>query len=224
MRNSLTLCEDGDRSETGTSTRSGVSSRAATPSGSQCSSTRTSAPSEIEKDYLEDEAWHQKMVEYLAQATEEFNNMDEQLTRAERYIIESRGRAASADEKRRGHFLEPLSRSSDPDTLSGVLDEACLTSTVMPSSLILPSEFYPEQVNQPHRPEAPPRYTQHTENTKIAAEMAEKQNIDLNYIEIESKTSSVEARPLKPRIPKQTKERKPKAQIKKPSLSHKGLL
>ena len=52
--------------------------------------------------------------------------------------------------------------------------------------------------------------------------MAEKQNIDLNYIEIESKTSSVQARPLKPRIPKQTKEKKPKAQIKKPSLSHKG--
>ena len=52
--------------------------------------------------------------------------------------------------------------------------------------------------------------------------MAEKQNIDLNYIEIESKTSSVPARPLKPRIPKQTKEKKPKAQIKKPSLSHKG--
>ena len=54
--------------------------------------------------------------------------------------------------------------------------------------------------------------------------MAEKQNIDLNYIEIESKTSSVPARPLKPRIPKQTKEKKPKAQIKKPSLSHKGKL
>ena len=52
--------------------------------------------------------------------------------------------------------------------------------------------------------------------------MAEKQNIDLNYIEIESKTSSVQARPLKPRIPKQTKEKKPKPQIKKPSLSHKG--
>ena len=52
--------------------------------------------------------------------------------------------------------------------------------------------------------------------------MAEKQNIDLNYIEIESKTSSVPARPLKPRIPKQTKEKKPKAQLKKPSLSHKG--
>ena len=64
--------------------------------------------------------------------------------------------------------------------------------------------------------------SQHTENTKIAAEMAEKQNIDLNYIEIESKTSSVPARPLKPRIPKQTKEKKPKAQLKKPSLSHKG--
>lgn len=129
------MCDDGtvvyEKSETGTSTRSGASSRLATPTGSQCSG-RTSAPSEIEKDYLEDEAWHQKMVEYLAQATEEFHNMDEQLTRAERYIIESRGRAASADENRRGHFLEPLSRSSDPDTLGGVLDEACLTSNVMP--------------------------------------------------------------------------------------------
>ena len=128
------MCDDGtvyEKSETGTTTRSGASSRIATPTGSQCSG-RTSAPSEIEKDYLEDEAWHQKMVEYLAQATEEFHNMDEQLTRAERYIIESRGRAASADENRRGHFLEPLSRSSDPDTLGGVLDEACLTSNVMP--------------------------------------------------------------------------------------------
>ena len=152
------MCED-DRSENDASVRSSRSSRGTTPSGSQCS-TRTSVPSEIEKDYLEDEAWHQKMVEYLAEATEEFNNMDEQLTRAERYIIESRGRAASADEKRRSYYLEPLSRSSDPDTLGGVLDEACLTSNVMPSSLILPSEFYPEQVNQPHRPEAPPRYTQ----------------------------------------------------------------
>ena len=158
IKNSLTLCED-DQSENDASVRSSRLSRGTTPSGSQCS-TRTSVPSEIEKDYLEDEAWHQKMVEYLAEATEEFNNMDEQLTRAERYIIESRGRAASADEKRRSYYLEPLSRSSDPDTLGGVLDEACLTSNVMPSSLILPSEFYPEQVNQPHRPEAPPRYTQ----------------------------------------------------------------
>ena len=69
-------------------------------------SERSSGPSEIEKDYLEDEAWHQKLVEYLAQATEEFNNMDTQLTRAERYIIESRGRVASADDGRRSHFLE----------------------------------------------------------------------------------------------------------------------
>ena len=64
------MCDDGtvyEKSENGTSTRSGVSSRIATPTGSQCSG-RTSAPSEIEKDYLEDEAWHQKMVEYLAQA------------------------------------------------------------------------------------------------------------------------------------------------------------
>ena len=74
----------------------------------------------------------QSVSRSLEQATEEFHNMDEQLTRAERYIIESRGRAASADENRRGHFLEPLSRSSDPDTLGGVLDEACLTSNVMP--------------------------------------------------------------------------------------------
>ena len=58
-----------------------------------------------------------------------------------------------------------MSRSSDPDTLGQVLDEACLTNNVMPSSLILPSEFYPEQVKQPYRPEPPPRYTQHTENT-----------------------------------------------------------
>ena len=64
------MCDDGtvyEKSENGTSTRSGASSRIATPTGSQCSG-RTSAPSEIEKDYLEDEAWHQKMVEYLAQA------------------------------------------------------------------------------------------------------------------------------------------------------------
>ena len=65
------MCDDetvaDGKSENGTTTRSGASSRIATPSGSQCSA-RTSVPSEIEKDYLEDEAWHQKMVEYLAQA------------------------------------------------------------------------------------------------------------------------------------------------------------
>ena len=37
--------------------------------------------SEIEREYLEDEEWHQKMVEYLAKATKEYTQLDEQLSR-----------------------------------------------------------------------------------------------------------------------------------------------
>jgi len=182
--------------------------------------------SEIEKEYLEDEEWHQKMVEYLAKATKEYTQLDQQLSRVECYIMESRARASSAtEENRRVHHLEPLKSSP----LLSYLDEQKLRgdgNSVIPKSLIYPSEFYPVKVNpQPERVISP-RYRQETASSRLQARSPRttQQQTRVEKCELESKTSSVEMRTLKPRPPKQTEKasKRAKSAITKPSLSHKG--
>ena len=124
--------------------------------------------SEIEKEYLEDEDWHQKMVEYLAKATKEYTQLDQQLSRVECYIMESRARASSAEENRRAHHLEPLKSSP----LLSFLDEQKLrgdADNVIPKSLIYPSEFYPVKVNPQTERISSPRYRQETTSSRLQA-------------------------------------------------------
>jgi len=203
-----------------------LSSEHSSTSSGQTTNSVLSDLSEIEKEYLEDEEWHQKMVEYLAKATKEYTQLDQQLSRVECYIMESRARASSAtEENRRVHHLEPLKSSP----LLSYLDEQKLRgdgNSVIPKSLIYPSEFYPVKVNpQPERVISP-RYRQETASSRLQARSPRttQQQTRVEKCELESKTSSVEMRTLKPRPPKQTEKasKRAKSAITKPSLSHKG--
>ena len=117
--------------------------------------------------------------------------------------METRGRAASADESRRAHHLHPIEGSP----FVSFLDENHLKEGIIPNGLILPSEFYPQHVKEMEQMPQSPRYRRETASTKAAIAVTEKKwpPPEPDRIELESKTSSVEVRSLKPRVPKQLK-------------------
>ena len=177
----------------------------------------------IQNDVDTDEEWRREMLEYLRNATNEYEEHEKNLTRAEQYITEARGRAAASEKRSRPNKLTPIQDS----VLPNFFDEKAFAGAHLPSSILLPSQFYPPEPEQDEAtiPKKTPKYLEGTQNTKANAKSRRNVPKVGDSFEYESQLSS----DYKPSPTK--KAQRPKAEVKdrpvkpmtEPSVTCRGL-
>ena len=164
------------------------------------------------------------MLEYLRNATKEYEEHEQNLSRAEQYITEARGRAAASEKRNRPNKLTPIQDS----VLPNYFDENAFAGAHLPSSILLPSQFYPPEPEQDETKivKKTPKYLEGTQNSKANAKSRRNlPNVGESY-EYESQLSSdYRPSPVKrsqrPKAEK-TKER-PVVPMTEPSVTCRGL-